>query len=116
MGNQMNVDPITTLLDGSQLLVSTQFLGEGRFKCQLFMAMPGGQDQTDLRMLSGSEQEAPTCREAQDFAYGYAVRLYPGIAERMHRPPYLIWQGPLALSESAGPLEPHKKWHRNRPR
>jgi hypothetical protein len=110
--SQMNVDPITTLLDGSQLLVSTQFVGEGRFKCQLFVSKPSGMDKTDLRIVHGSEHEAPTCRQAQDNAYTYAMRLYPDIAGGMNKPPYLIWQGPLASNESAAPVEPHRRWHR----
>jgi hypothetical protein len=112
--SQMNVDPITTLVDGSQLLISTQHLGEGRFKCQLFVSMASGQKTASLKMVHGSEREAPTCREAQGLAYGFAMHLYPHIAGGMNKPPYLIWQGPVDARESSWPVEPHRRGYRHK--
>ena len=110
--SKMNVEPLTTLLDGSQLVVSTQHLGEGRFKCQLYVSMPCHQDNIDMRAVQASELEASTCREAQNSAYSHAMRLYPEIASGMKKPPYLIWQGPIPSLESVEPGAAYKRWHR----
>ncbi|MEE9148388.1 MAG: hypothetical protein V3U27_13415 [Candidatus Tectomicrobia bacterium] len=89
----MNVDPVATLADGSRLLVSTQYSKERSFTCELYLASPGCEGRPDLRSVS-DHLEASTCLRAQEIAYGYAQRLYPGIADGMKKPPYLIWQGP----------------------
>lgn len=92
--SRMNVEPMTTFLDGSQLLVSTQYTGEGGFTCELYVSASAPSDKKlDLRVVS-DHLEAPTCREAQEIAYSHAMRLYPDTASGMKKPPYLIWPGP----------------------
>jgi len=90
---RLNADPIVVFPDGGQLLVSTTYCGEGQFTCELYMADAGLKERMDLRVVS-SLPEAPTCRQAQASAYTQARHLYPGMAEGMKEPPYLIWQGP----------------------
>lgn len=107
--SKMNVEPLMTLLDGSQLVVSTQYLGEGRFKCQLYVSVPCNSDNIDMRLVHASELEASTCREAQDSAYSHAMRLYPEAASGIKKPPYLIWQGPSPSLESGQPVA-YKAW------
>jgi len=92
--NRLNIDPIVTFSDGGQLLVSTTYCGEGSFACELYMAYRVGHEgKMDLRTVSNLS-EAPTCRQAQEGAYAHARQLYPGTAEGMKKPPYLIWTGP----------------------
>lgn len=91
--SKMNVEPIITFADGSQLLVSTQYSGAGSFTCELYLSVPCKKDKLDLRVVS-DHLEAPTCREAQDVAFRYASRQYPEKASGMKGPPYLIWPGP----------------------
>lgn len=91
---KMNVDPLTTFSDGSQLLVSTRSSREGRFSCELYVSSPGEKESVNLRVVS-NHYEASTCLEAQGIAYSQAQRLYPGTADGMKKPPYLIWQGPV---------------------
>lgn len=90
---RLNADPLTTFPDGSLLLVSTRYSREASFFCELYVAGPGDEDRLTLRLVS-AHLEAPTCLRAQEIAYGYARRLYPGTADGMKKPPYLIWQGP----------------------
>ena len=90
---RMNADPIWVFPDGSQLLVSTQHSGEGRFTCELYVASLGREDRLDLQVVSG-HFESSTCLEAQESAYRRARSLYPGTADGMKNPPYLIWAGP----------------------
>ncbi len=90
---KLNVDPITTFPDGSQLLISTQCSKEGSFTCGLYVATTDGKERLDLRMVT-DHLAASTCLEAQQLAFGYAQRLYPGTAVDMKKPPYLVWQGP----------------------
>ncbi len=90
---RLNADPIVTFSDGEKLLVSTTYFGEGHFVCELYMAGVGQKDRMDLRVVS-SLPEAPTCLQAQASAYAQARHLYPGMAEGMKEPPYLIWPGP----------------------
>ena len=103
----MNVDPIFTFSDGAQLLVSTQYSGEGRFACELYLRNPGGNsnDGTNLQSISG-RLEASTCQEAQDIACHQARRLYPGNASTIKSPPYLVWMGPRM------PQVPDGRWRR----
>ncbi len=89
----LNVDPIATFPDGSRLLVSTQYSKERSFTCELYVASPGCEGRSDLRVVS-DHLEASTCLQAQEIAYGYAQRLYPGTADGIKKPPYLIWHGP----------------------
>lgn len=91
--SRLNMDPIVTLPDGSQLLVSTHYSREGRFTCGLYVALADDEGLGNLRMIS-DQHEAATCLEAQEIAYAYALRLYPGTAVGMKKPPYLVWQGP----------------------
>ncbi|MDE3036126.1 MAG: hypothetical protein KGO52_16115 [Nitrospirota bacterium] len=90
---KMNVEPLITFSDGSQLLVSSQYTGEGSFTCELYLSTPCGKEKLDLRALS-DHLEAPTCREAQDIAFHYAQRQFPDSASGMKEPPYLVWSGP----------------------
>lgn len=89
----ITLDPLTTFSDGSQLVVSTQYAGEGRFSCELYQSVRRGRDKLDLRAVS-DRLEGATCGEAQDIAYSYATRLYPNTPSGMKKPPYLIWPGP----------------------
>ena len=90
---KLNADPIVTFPDGAQLLVSTTHCGEGRFTCELYMAGAEQMERRELRVVS-SLPEAATCLQAQASAYTQARHLYPGMAEGMKEPPYLIWSGP----------------------
>jgi hypothetical protein len=91
--SKMNVESITTFLDGSQLVLSTRYSGDTSFMCTLYVSSLCGAGKNDLRVVS-DQFEAPTCREAQDSAYSYARRLFPDLASTMKEPPYLIWPGP----------------------
>ncbi len=84
--SKMNVEPLTTFPDGSQLLVSTQYAGEGSFTCELYVSIPCGKDKLDLRVVS-NHLGASTCCQAQEIAYSYARRLYPDTAREMKDPP-----------------------------
>lgn len=90
---KMNVEPLFTFADGSQLLVSSQYTGEGSFTCELYLSIPSGKERLNLRSLS-DHLEAPTCREAQTIAFHYAQRQFPDSASDMKQPPYLVWSGP----------------------
>jgi hypothetical protein len=90
---RLNVEPMVTFADGSQLLVSTQYSRDGSFSCELFLSVPCTTEKLDLRAVS-AHLEAPTCREAQEFAFRQAKRQYPENAVGMKEPPYLIWHGP----------------------
>ena len=104
---KLNVDPIMTFGDGSQLLVSTQHIGAGRFTCELYLSNPGpaGND-GGLRPVSEG-LEAATCRQAQDFACSQARNLFPNSAATIKTPPYLVWSGPHL------PIEPESRWRRS---
>jgi hypothetical protein len=93
--SKMNVEPMITFSDGSQLLVSTRYTGEGQFICELFLLdpHPKSSDGKGLRAVTNG-MEAPTCRQAQDIACGQARRLFPDNAPRIKEPPYLVWSGP----------------------
>ena len=90
---RLNIDPIWVFADGSQLLISTQHSGEGRFTCGLYVGSQGPEDRLDFREVTGYF-ESSTCLEAQESAYRRAQSLYPDTAEGMKKPPYLIWAGP----------------------
>lgn len=93
----MKSDALITFADGSELLVSTQYSGDGEFICELYRAMAGVTGKLDLRAVS-DELHAATCGEAQESAYRYARQQYPERAD-MKRPPYLIWSGPKAAAD-----------------
>ncbi len=93
--SRLNIEPIWVFPDGSQLLISTQYSGEGRFSCGLYLASLGPEDRLDLRGLK-SHFESSTCLGAQERAYSWAQTQYPGPADGMKKPPYLIWKGPRA--------------------
>ena len=95
----MNVEPMTIFQDGSRLILSTQYVGEANFRCELFMSSGYGRG-VELKPVSGCAFEAPTCREAQERAYTHAIRLYPGSADHIRKPPYLIWSGPTPQMET----------------
>jgi hypothetical protein len=104
--SKLNVEPIITFADGSQLLVSTQYSGAGSFTCELYLSLPCTKDRLDLTAVS-DQLEAPTCREAQDIAFRYASRQYPEKASGMKGPPYLIWPRPHL------PVGPDNRWRRS---
>ena len=91
---KMNIDPVMTFQDGSRLLVSTKYIGDANFKCELYVSTQCDENKLELRIVSPYSIEATTCREAQEKAYVHAVRLYPHASVDMKKPPYLIWQGP----------------------
>lgn len=93
----MNAEPIATFSDGSELLISTESGRDGRFACVLYRSKPSEAGVRGIQMVS-SYHEGATCLEAQHQAYGQAQRLYPGLADTMRRPPYLIWKGPYLVS------------------
>ena len=91
--SRSNLYPIMTLPDGTHLVVSTQSLNEGDFTCTLYNATIGEGDDAVFRIVS-DHMAAPTCLAAQEYAYQYALRVYPGAGANMKKPPYLIWRGP----------------------
>jgi hypothetical protein len=96
---KMNIDPVITFQDGSRLLVSTQYIGDANFKCELYVSTQCDENKLELRIVSPYSMEATTCREAQEKAYVHAVRLYPHASVGMKKPPYLIWQGPAIAND-----------------
>jgi len=101
---RINLEPLMTLSDGSQLVISTQHLRNGDFSCALYSATIEGDDRAVIQMNS-NHLAASTCLGAQAHEYNYAVRLYPRATMRMKKLPYLIWPGhspvakPKKLSE-----------------
>jgi hypothetical protein len=91
--SRTNLDPLITFPDGSHLVMSTQCSRQGEFSCALYTAIIAPDDSASFQMVS-SHLEASTCLSAQEHAYGHAMQLYPRAAERMKKPPYLIWHGP----------------------
>jgi hypothetical protein len=95
----MNVEPMTTFSDGSTLLVSTRYIGDANFRCELYVSSVGQHTdqstQSTLHLACAYRFEAPTCFLAQEQAYTYAMRMYPQAGGEMKKPPYLIWSGPL---------------------
>jgi hypothetical protein len=93
--SRLNMDPLITFPDGSQLVISTQCSKDGDFSCTLYTAVVGSDDNVAFRIIS-SHLQASTCLGAQEYAYGHAVQLYPRSVNCLKKPPYLIWQGPRA--------------------
>jgi hypothetical protein len=91
--SRINLDPLMTFPDGSHLLISTKCSREGDFSCALYSAVVQEDDRAVFRVIS-NHLSAPTCLSAQEHAYGYALRLYPGASTMLKKPPYLIWPGP----------------------
>lgn len=91
--SRLNLDPLMTFPDGSQLVISTQQSVEGEFSCVLYSAMVGNDDHITFKVLS-HDFAASTCMSAQESAYGYALRYYPSAATVLKKPPYLVWHGP----------------------
>jgi hypothetical protein len=90
---RLNIDPLFTFPDGSHLVISTQCSKEGSFSCALYTVLISGDDRTLYRIVS-SHLEAETCLRAQANAYEHAIQLYPRTADKMKKPPYLVWHGP----------------------
>ena len=96
---KLNIDPMMTFQDGSFLLISTKYIGDANFKCELYVSTQYDENKMDVRMVTPYSIEAATCREAQEKAYAHALRLYPNATMGMKRPPYLIWHGPAVSME-----------------
>ena len=90
----MNPDSVVVLAHGLCLVVSTLREEDQAFRCSVFEVNVQGAVPLAYRVISDGF-EAVTCLEAQTGAYNYAKRVYPAFADRMKKPPYLIWRGPL---------------------
>lgn len=90
---RLNIDPLLTFPDGSHLVISTQCSKEGRFSCALYTVLISTDERTVYGIVS-SHLQAETCLSAQKHAYNHAAQLYPLTADKMKKPPYLIWHGP----------------------
>lgn len=90
---RLNMDPLLVFPDGSQLVVSTTFSGEGYFTCELFLLRFRFDGQGEFDSVSGHMQRSSSM-DAQGFAYEVAQRLYPEMKNGIKKPPYLIWSGP----------------------
>lgn len=90
---RINLDPLLTFSDGSQLVVSTQHSGEGTFECELFVVRTKYNNEWEIDSVS-AHMSGISSMEAQDFAFRSAQRLYPSLTEGIKKPPYLIWHGP----------------------
>ena len=97
---QNQADPLTTFPDGSQLVVSTRYSGDGRFQCTLYVSVARASEGFDLRAVSDF-LEGSTCQQAQERAYRYARSHYLQAVDELRAPPYLIWPGP---NPPMGPL------------
>ena len=96
---RINLEPLMTLSDGSQLVISTQHLRNGDFSCALYSATIEEDDRAVFQIIS-NHLAASTCLGAQGHAYDYAVRMYPYATMLMKKPPYLIWPGPQSHSQA----------------
>jgi hypothetical protein len=90
----MNPELVVVLAHGLCLAVSTLREEDQAFRCSVFEVNDRKEAPTAYRVISDGF-EALTCLEAQTNAYIYAKRVYPAFADRMKKPPYLIWRGPL---------------------
>ena len=90
---RLNIDPLFTFPDGSHLVISTQCSKEGSFSCALYTVLISTDERTVYQIVS-SHLQAETCLSAQGHAYNHALQLYPRTADKMKKPPYLIWHGP----------------------
>jgi len=69
-------------------VVSTLQENEQAFRCSVFEGNVREEEPLAYRVISDGF-------EAQTAAYNYAKRVYPAFADRMEKPPYLIWRGPV---------------------
>lgn len=90
----MSPDSVVVLAHGLCLVVSTLREEDQAFRCSVFEVNVREEVPLAYRVISDGF-EAVTCLEAQTGAYNYAKRVYPAFADRMKKPPYLIWRGPL---------------------
>ena len=90
----MNSESVVLLANGLRLVVSTLRENDQAFRCSVFEVNAREASPVAYRVISEGF-EALTCLEAQTGAYNYAKRVYPAFADRMKKPPYLIWRGPL---------------------
>jgi hypothetical protein len=95
--HRINLEPLTTFPDGSHLVVSTHYSKDGGFSCALYTVIISADDGAAFRIIS-THLAAATCLGAQVHAYDHAVRLFPRAADRMKKPPYLIWHGPQSVA------------------
>jgi hypothetical protein len=91
--SRLNLDPLMTFPDGSNLVISTQQSAGGEFSCMLYSAMVENDDRITFKAIS-HDIAGPSCMKAQEIAYEYALRRYPSAGLILKKPPYLIWQGP----------------------
>jgi len=97
--SRINLQPLLTLPDGSQLVISTEHSRDGDFSCALYRATIEEDDQAAFQMIS-NHFSASTCLGAQARAYDYAVRVYRHATMLIKKPPYLIWPGPQSHSHA----------------
>jgi hypothetical protein len=95
--SRLNLDPLMTFPDGSYLVISTHYAKDTGFSCALYVAVISADNEAAFQIIS-THLQATTCLRAQEHAYQQAVYLYPQAVERMKKPPYLVWQGPLSLA------------------
>jgi hypothetical protein len=89
---RLNIEPLMILPDGSSLVISTESR-DGEFSCALYRVVETD-DRAVFHVVSKHFPPAPTCLSAQEYAYRYAVGLYPRFVEVLRKPPYLVWHGP----------------------
>jgi hypothetical protein len=99
----MNREPLTTFSDGSQLVLSTHYIGEETFRCELYLLVQCMVDVNNLQPVP-AYIEGTSCLQAQEKAYHHAMNMFPERASTMKKPPYLIWQGPVLRAE------PVRRW------
>src|SRR5215475_11778665 len=97
--SRINLEPLMTLPDGSQLVISTQHLRDGDFSCALYRATIEEDDRAVFQIIS-NHLSASTCLGAQAHAYDYAVRMFAHATAVIRKPPYLIWPGPQSQSQA----------------
>ncbi len=97
--SRINLEPVMTFSDGSYLAISTKCSRDGEFSCSVYSVVETA-DRMAFRNIVSHALFASTCLTAQEQAYSYTVRLYPGAAETMKKPPYLIWHGPQTTEQS----------------
>jgi hypothetical protein len=86
-GERRMMEPVMTLDDGSQLLISTQRSVWGQFTCGLYLSK-GSDHGGPCAWTAIASFRAASCREAQTAAYDHARHLYS--ASVLKEPPYAI--------------------------
>jgi len=89
----MNPESVVVLAHGLRLLEPTLREEDQAFRCSVFEVNAREEAPLAYRVISDGF-EALTCLETQNSAYNYAKRAYPAFADRMKKPPYLIWHDP----------------------